>query len=68
MDCPKILTLFGGNFWRETVSSKEIGELAPDPEWLDPDSIPELESCLPSDVSSASFAYLRHSVFNSWLL
>ena len=62
-DMAKISSLFGwSNFW-----SKEMGELVPDPEWLEPDSMPELESCLLLNKSSSSnfdFEYLKHSRFN----
>jgi hypothetical protein len=47
--------------------SKEMGEFVPDPEWLDPDSMPELESCLWLDKSSSSsfdLEYLKQSCFN----
>jgi len=42
----------------DSFSSKEMGEFVPEPEWLDPDSIPELESCLLfSKSSSSSFGF-----------
>ena len=77
IDWPLILILSNADFPPTdkpgNFSAKETGEFDPDPDRLDPDSTPELESCLllaesSTSVSSFDLEYLRQSCFRSWVL